>query len=136
MKTKRWFIIIVVVLAVLISCSKPNGDEELNSLTDPTVVTNPKDSVNVAVSKGAISSTQFPLAEKFCGFVKYDLIAGQSIDNGDVNIGNTKDSLFISINSITGFTGTENVKIWIGKTAPTERGEAGSERPVGGENGP
>lgn len=125
MKTKKWFLIITVVLAVLMSCSKPKDDNELGSTTNPAAVTDPKDPVNVAVSKGAIPITQFPLPEEFCSSVKYELIAGQTIDNGDVTIGNTKDSLFISINSITGFTGTDNVKIWMGKTEPTERGELG-----------
>jgi hypothetical protein len=125
MKTKKWFFIISVVLVVSISCSKPKSEEETGSSGNPTTDTNPKDSVNATVSKGEIPMTKFPLPEEFCSSVKYDLIAGQTIDNGDITIGNTKDSLFISINSITGFTGTENIKIWVGKTAPVERGAAG-----------
>lgn len=124
MITKRWFFSIAIVLAVIAGCSKPNSDEQLSSGTgsstgDPTV--------NTPTARAAIlPDTKVPALTKFCEYKTYNFYAGQTIDVGDIIVGNTSDSLFIKLTVPNGFANTsENLKIWIGSTIFSSRPAAG-----------
>lgn len=124
---KKFLFVTLMVLMALTSCSKPENDEEYNSLINPTATF--KNDGGSSDSKGMITGTKFPLPIEFCDTVLYDLFAGQTNDVGDIVIGNTSDSLFISIHSNVGFKDAaenESIKIWMGTSAPTERGAPGS----------
>jgi SprB repeat len=117
MKMKKLFFTIAIVLAVFVSCSKPEADDELSFVNDLTLN---DQSVFFSTAKSAVlTSDEFPVKEELCNLVKFDFIAGQSIDAGDVFVGNDKDSLYIEITSTEGFKDDDgNIKMWIGATMP------------------
>lgn len=124
MKTKKWILTVAVVLTALGGCSKPDDDGNLNMVTDdPSIVLGKDD----PTAKAALLPTsRIPLLNEFCAYKSYDFIAGQSKDAGDIIVGNTKDSLFITMNVPGGFANSiENLKIWTGTTIFTVRPSAG-----------
>lgn len=123
---KKWPFTILLITAALISCSKPEKDKEPVSLNDPAPIVDL--SVYQSAAKSAVlTSIEFPTEEKLCNLTKYDFVAGQTIDAGDIFVGNDKDSLYIEITSTEGFQNvSENVKMWIGTTMPfTDRPATG-----------
>lgn len=128
MKTRRWLIIITVLVTALAGCSKPDNDGVLSSLTGDTDVLTGKDDSG---SKGAmLPSSKVPGLNEFCAYNSYNFMAGQHTDAGDVMIGNTKDSLFITVNVPGGFADvSENLKIYAGSTIFSERPSSGTQLP-------
>ena len=96
----------------------------LTAIQDPVI----DYSVYQSNAKGSLlMPAKFPAKEMLCNVQKFDFIAGQSIDAGDIFIGNDKDSLYIEITSTNGFQNAgDNVKMWIGTTVPfIDRPDAG-----------
>lgn len=125
MKTGKWLFLFTIGLAVLGSCSKPEDDELLGTNNNDELIVS-KD--NSGSKSGVLPSTRFPGISEFCEYKEYNFWAGQTLDAGDVLVGNTNDSLFIRVTSTAGFQNVaENLKIWIGATMPfTSRPPAGS----------
>jgi hypothetical protein len=123
---KKSHFTILLFTAALMSCSKPEKDKEPSSLNNPNPIVDL--SVYQSTAKSAIlTAVEFPAKEELCNLTKYDFIAGQTIDAGDIIVGNDKDSLYIEITSTNGFQNvSENVKMWIGATMPF------TDRPVTG----
>jgi hypothetical protein len=119
---KRILSILLVVLFALSSCEK-NGNDDSNLPFDEK-----KGDITSYDSKGAITETNFPAFDELCDTVQYQLLGGQTIDEGDIVVGSTNDSVFLSIVTTGGFADDdENLKIWIGKTMIFEdRPSAGS----------
>lgn len=123
---KKRFFEILLVLAALASCSKPESELVPVTVSDPEIVADL--SVYQSSAKSAVlTAEQFPAKEVLCNVKKYNFIAGQSIDAGDIFVGNDKETLFIEITSKKGFQNVaDNVKMWIGSTMSfTDRPDAG-----------
>jgi hypothetical protein len=122
---KKWFIGILF-LAAMFSCSKPEKEDELTTAAVKDQVIDY--SVYQSNATGSLLTPgQFPEQGMFCNTQKFDFIAGQTVDAGDVFIGNDKEFLYIKITSTDGFQNVEeNVKMWIGATMPF------TDRPVTG----
>lgn len=125
MKTK--LLVIMLVLAVLASCKKPesSNDEPGPDLQDNPTAVDDEDIIKdpgFSVKSTILDESDFPSSEELCNSVNYDLIAGQTIDAGDVVIGNYKDSLYISVYSKDGFQQVDdNIKIWVGSSMPFDK---------------
>jgi hypothetical protein len=120
MKKIKWFFgILFVLTALLWSCNED--------------MLNPDGSLDMTTLK---STTTIPLADgtpiEACGTATFDLIAGQTIDAGDVVVSNDATTLYITVTSTAGFQDKEgNIKMWIGTdfTSATTLDGGGIQRP-------
>jgi hypothetical protein len=109
----------------LTGCSKPDNDELLSS--DPDNVGTDPAKVEYDAKAAILPATKVPGLTEFCEYKNYNFIAGQHTDAGDIVVGNTKDSLFITMSVPDGFSNAdENLKIYIGSTIFADRPSAGN----------
>lgn len=125
MKTNFGFnklVLVLILFAGSLSFTSCNetlvGDESL--LTEESTTTF-SDEVNFS------EETPSP----YCGSQTFTLWAGQTINAGTVTVSNDATNLYVTVVSNGGYTGTENIKMWLGTDLTLVNG-GGASRPNAG----
>lgn len=119
MKTLKQFISVAFVAALLMSCSE-------DFLTNEELVESKKGDV---FDPGSMNMKGSEV--NYCGSDTLTLWAGQTIDAGDIIVSNDETNLYVTVVSNGGFTGEENIKMWLGTDFSLLNG-AGLVRPPAG----
>lgn len=118
MKTVKQFISVAFIAALLMSCSEDLLNEELVAPENGDVLVPENANLKIA-------------GVNYCGSDTFTLWAGQTIDAGDLIVSNDETNLYVTVVSNGGFTGDENIKMWLGTDFSLLNG-AGLSRPAAG----
>ncbi len=113
---KKWFIGILLILAALVSCSKPENGDELSLLSN-----DPIEAIAVALKNPAASiQADIKGISDTCHSRTFTLLAGKTTDIGTVVVANDLNFIYVTYNT-TGDWDLSEVHLYVLDYEPAER---------------